>query len=107
MPCFEDGPEASESFVSACANGHLEVVRVLLQHGVGPSVSAVDGTTALMKACMGSHREVAAELIFHKASVEEAQQSARRRKMPGVSRVLLRAAEEAQKRTGRAREAVF
>ena len=47
---------------------------------------------------MGSHRDVASELIFHGASVEEAEQSARRRKMPGVLRVLTRAAEEAQKR---------
>lgn len=95
-----DAEEASGAFISACANGHLEVAQLLLQHGVSPCVSSSDGTTALMKACMGSHRDVAAELILHGASVEDALSTARRSKMPGVMRVLHRAVEEAMSRSG-------
>lgn len=94
-----DAEEASGAFISACANGHLEVAQLLLQHGVSPCVSTNDGTTALMKACMGSHRDVAAELILHGASVEDALSTARRSKMPGVMRVLHRAVEEAMSKS--------
>ena len=69
------------------------MAQLLLEFGVSPCVSASDGTTALMKArheivghgwqmveaaqqclaaceaCMGSHREVAAELILRGANV--------------------------------------
>ena len=67
------------------------MAQLLLEFGVSPCVSASDGTTALMKArheivghgwqmvesaqhcltceaCMGSHREVAAELILRGAN---------------------------------------
>ncbi|CAJ1455288.1 unnamed protein product [Effrenium voratum] len=92
--------DAAEAFFSACANGHLEVTQQLLQLGVPASSAASDGTTALIQACMGSHREVAAELILHGASLEDAFNTARRRKMPGVTRVLQRAVEEVTSRTG-------
>ncbi|CAE7822855.1 mask [Symbiodinium sp. CCMP2592] len=95
-----ESEETSEALISACANGHAGVAQLLLEFGVSPCVSASDGTTALMKACMGSHREVAAELILRGANVEEALNSARRRKMPGVTRVLQRAVEEAQAMRG-------
>ena len=100
-----DAEEASGAFISACANGHLEVAQLLLQHGVSPCVSTNDGTTALMKACMGSHRDVAAELILHGASVEDALSTARRSKMPGVMRVLHRAVEEAMSKNSAKNEA--
>lgn len=100
-----DAEEASGAFISACANGHLEVAQLLLQHGVSPCVSTNDGTTALMKACMGSHRDVAAELILHGASVEDALSTARRSKMPGVMRVLHRAVEEAMSKNSHKNEA--
>ncbi|CAK9073435.1 unnamed protein product [Durusdinium trenchii] len=98
VPLMADSEEASGSFISACANGHLEAAQLLLEHGVSPCVASADGTTALMKACMGSHRDVAAELILYGASVEDALNTARRSKMPGVTRVLHRAVEEAMAR---------
>ena len=98
VPLMADSEEASGAFISACANGHLEVAQLLLEYGVSPCVAIVDGTTALMKACMGSHRDVAAELILYGASVEDALNTARRSKMPGVTRVLHRAVEEAMSR---------
>eukprot|EP00931_Biecheleriopsis_adriatica_P050604 TRINITY_DN29312_c0_g1_i1.p1 TRINITY_DN29312_c0_g1~~TRINITY_DN29312_c0_g1_i1.p1 ORF type:complete len:919 (-),score=201.15 TRINITY_DN29312_c0_g1_i1:93-2801(-) len=95
-----ESSEATEALASACANGHLNVARLLLEHGISPAAAAADGDTALMKACMGSHREVAAELIFRGASVSDALETARKRKLPGVTRVLNRAKSEALKAAG-------
>lgn len=55
--------------MSACENGNLEIVRVLL--GRGADVNALridDGSTSLMYACRRGHLEVASMLLAHKAS---------------------------------------
>eukprot|EP00448_Togula_jolla_P041639 CAMPEP_0170647644 /NCGR_PEP_ID=MMETSP0224-20130122/44293_1 /TAXON_ID=285029 /ORGANISM="Togula jolla, Strain CCCM 725" /LENGTH=684 /DNA_ID=CAMNT_0010979081 /DNA_START=22 /DNA_END=2073 /DNA_ORIENTATION=+ len=82
------GAEDARALVSAAANGHAAVVRLLLEHGVPATSSAKDGTSALVKACMANHREVAALLIRSGADVEGALEIARKQNLAGVRRVL-------------------
>ena len=53
----------------ASQNGHLDVVRVLLDKGAEVNAKRIDGTTALMVASQNGHREVVRELL-EKGAVE-------------------------------------
>jgi len=79
------------ALVSACANGHVSAVQLLLELGVPATSVSADGTTALMQACLAGHREVASILIEHGAEVEAVLEAARgQNSLSGVQRVLSR-----------------
>src|SRR5262245_14485265 len=53
----------------AASEGHLEVVRVLLEHGADARVSALGGMTPLFLAAASGHAEVAKLLVQHGADM--------------------------------------
>jgi ankyrin repeat protein len=48
--------------LAAAANGHLEIVKVLLKHGADPTAQSNDGKSALALAEERKHEAVAAYL---------------------------------------------
>ena len=52
----------------ACQEGHLEIVRLLLEAGAAPNQARNDGATPLFAACYGGHLEVAKLLSSYGAS---------------------------------------
>eukprot|EP00927_Polykrikos_kofoidii_P044447 TRINITY_DN38409_c0_g1_i1.p1 TRINITY_DN38409_c0_g1~~TRINITY_DN38409_c0_g1_i1.p1 ORF type:complete len:980 (+),score=104.84 TRINITY_DN38409_c0_g1_i1:84-3023(+) len=76
------------SLLAASSNGQLSVSRLLLEARVSPNAAAADGTTALLKACMANHREVATLLIRHGADLDTALDATKRKSLAGVRRLL-------------------
>jgi len=62
-----DFEHAADALWSACACGHLEVCRVLLDARADVDTCSETGLTALMVACRKGHREVVSELLRHGA----------------------------------------
>ena len=61
--------DGSTSLMSACVEGHLEVVRELLVRGAHVNAAQTsDGWTSLMSACKAGHLEVARLLLAHHAN---------------------------------------
>jgi serine/threonine-protein phosphatase 6 regulatory ankyrin repeat subunit A len=54
---------------AACANGQINVVRLLLDYGVEVDAVSAQGNTSLHVACLNGQDMVASELIAHGASV--------------------------------------
>jgi len=56
----------------ACENGHLEVARLLLDHGADTQQATKSGSTPLHSACEQGHEEVARLLLDRGANKEKA-----------------------------------
>ena len=55
---------------AACVNGHLEVVKILLENGADPNIQGCGSNdNALQKACEGGHEAIVRELITHDADI--------------------------------------
>jgi ankyrin repeat protein len=61
--------QREEALLVAAQEGHLEIVRYLLDHGV--DISASDGMTALHNACAGGHMDVIDLLLERGAELEK------------------------------------
>lgn len=66
-----DAKVAAESLVLAAGNGHLDVVRMLVESGVNVNVNATDafGMTALCRAAWAGHEDVVRFLVLNGAQV--------------------------------------
>eukprot|EP00730_Choanoeca_flexa_P001857 TRINITY_DN10815_c0_g1_i1.p1 TRINITY_DN10815_c0_g1~~TRINITY_DN10815_c0_g1_i1.p1 ORF type:complete len:579 (+),score=82.62 TRINITY_DN10815_c0_g1_i1:109-1845(+) len=63
--------DARPSLSAAAANGHLEVVRLLLAQGAECNLADSIGWTALHAACRRGHLDVAQELLQHGAAINQ------------------------------------
>ena len=52
----------------AAANGHSQIIQILLQHGAEIDAQTSGGDTALMKACLFAHRTAVEVLLQHNAN---------------------------------------
>ncbi len=67
-----DGPlggEPPSALMLAAANGHVEIVKCLLEHGAEPDIQDSYERTALIWAVKGGHTQVVRELLNRGADV--------------------------------------
>eukprot|EP01034_Spumella_vulgaris_P029886 gene29886-37014_t len=53
----------STALFAAAHHGHLEAVKLLIQHKAHPDIPNKNGTSAFMHACQGGHLEICEYLI--------------------------------------------
>ena len=73
--------QAKKTVVHLCTqlveNGHVEVLRELLNHGVNVNTANKDSFTPQFKAGLKGHVEVVRELLYHGAQLDKSDKSGR------------------------------
>ncbi|XP_030375768.1 ankyrin repeat and KH domain-containing protein mask isoform X4 [Scaptodrosophila lebanonensis] len=67
----DKGQKDSTPLMEAASAGHLDIVKLLLNHNADVNAHCATGNTPLMFACAGGHVDVVKVLLKHGANVEE------------------------------------